>query len=522
MLFNHVKLPSPAIASDYLKLEKQIPDPEKITSGTSRLRFFVVNPNTIDATTPIRLSALTAGIRAAVDQQFGHRSYWVLADVASHKFHSPKGFHYFDLVEKGERNLLAKVNAVAWSEGADRIREFERQTGQRFGNDIQVLVCVRVDFHAVYGLKLTVIDIDARFTLGQLEAQRQAVLERLLREAPQDVWRMGDRFVTTNASLKLPLVIQRIAVVASERSAGYEDFRHSLTAQSHGFAFKLTPFDTLVQGPENAGAIVRRLQEIASMPDAFDAVVIVRGGGAQTDLLIFDQYEVARTVAGLRIPVLTGIGHLRNETITDLMAHTASKTPTEAAESIIQHNRNFEEKLLSLQQRIILRAQQRLQSSERIQSQLERQLTAGIRQRVKEERIENDQILHRLLQAVRTRISTHQHSLTHASAGLSLAPQSLARRRDNLEHQISQLKFQTKYKLDQGKRDMVHLTTLVRLSSPAEALKRGFAILRKDGRILTDASSLNPGDDVKITLKDSELTTRITHKITLNGTEFDL
>lgn len=522
MLFVDTNLPSPAVGSENLKLEKQIPHSEKFTSGTSRLRFFVVNPNTIDATTPIRLSALTAGIRTAVDQQFGHRAYWVLADVASHKFHSPKGFHYFDLVEKGERNLLAKVNAVAWTEGAARIREFERQTGQRFGNDIQVLVCVRVDFHAVYGLKLTVIDIDARFTLGQLEAQRQAVFERLLREAPQDVWRLGDRYVTTNATLKLPLVIQRIAVVASERSAGYEDFRHSLTAQSHGFAFKLTPFDTLVQGPENAGAIVRRLHEIASMPDAFDAVVIVRGGGAQTDLLIFDQYEVARAVAGLRIPVFTGIGHLRNETITDLMAHTASKTPTEAAESIISHNRNFEEKLLSFQQRIILRAQQRLQASVRIQSQMERQLTAGIRQRVKEERIENDQVLHRLLHAVRSRISTHQQVLTFTSAGLSLAPQSLARRRDALEQQILQLKFQVRYQLEQGQRDMAHLTTIVRLSSPAEALKRGFAILRKDGRILTDAIALNPGDEVNIILKDSELTTRIINKITKNGTEFDL
>ncbi|MEY4886114.1 MAG: exodeoxyribonuclease large subunit, partial [Bacteroidota bacterium] len=204
----------------------------------------------------------------------------MLADVASHKYHAPKGFHYFDLVEKGDRNLLAKVNAVAWTEGASRIREFERLTGQRFGDDIHVLVCVRVDYHPVYGLKLTLVDIDARFTLGQLEAQRQAVLERLLRELPNDVWLVGDRYKTTNAALRLPKVIQRIAVVASERSAGYEDFRHSLESQHHGFSFKLTPFDTLVQGPENAGAIVRRLNEIAGMPDAFDAVVIVRGGGA--------------------------------------------------------------------------------------------------------------------------------------------------------------------------------------------------------------------------------------------------
>ena len=285
-----------------------------------------------------------------VERNFSHQSYWVLADVASHKFHAPKGFHYFDLVEKGDRNLLAKVNAVAWSEGAARIRDFERQTGQRFGDDIHVLACVRVDFHALYGLKLTLIDVDAHFTLGQLEAQRQAVFERLLQEAPKDVWKVGDRYMTSNKTLRLPRVIQRIAVVASERSAGYEDFRHSLTSHSLGYSFRLTPFDTLVQGPSNAIAIVRRLAEISTRQDEFDAVVIVRGGGAQTDLLIFDQYEVARAVAGLRIPVLTGIGHLRNETITDMMAHTATKTPTECADTIINHNRSFEDQLLQLRQ----------------------------------------------------------------------------------------------------------------------------------------------------------------------------
>lgn len=482
----------------------------------------MVNPNTIDASAPIRLSALTTGIRNAVEQHFGQRSYWVLADVASHKFHAPKGFHYFDLVEKGDRNLLAKVNAVAWTEGAARIRAFEQQTGQRFGNDIHVLVCVRVDFHALYGLKLTLVDIDARFTLGQLEAQRQAVLERLLREAPQDVWQVGDRYVTTNATLKLPRVIQRIAVVASERSAGYEDFRHSLMTQSQGFAFKLTPFDTLVQGPENVGAIVRRLQEIAAMPDAFDAVVIVRGGGAQTDLLIFDQYEVARAVAGLRIPVFTGIGHLRNETITDLMAHTAAKTPTECAETIIAHNRHFEEQLLSLQQRIILRAQQRLRTAERIQGQLDQRLAASVHDRLDEERKANDLIMHRLFHAVSTRIAAHRGALNLAAANLSLTPERLGRRQDALRQQIRDLNRQVRLTLDQQQREITHLTALIRLSSPAEALKRGFAILRKDGRILTDASSLNPGDEINITLKDTELTTRIILKSAKDGAEFDL
>ena len=446
----------------------------------------------------------------------------MLADVASHKYHAPKGFHYFDLVEKGDRTLLAKVNAVAWTEGASRIREFERLTGQRFGDDIHVLVCVRVDYHPVYGLKLTLVDIDARFTLGQLEAQRQAVLERLLREMPNDVWLVGDRFKTTNAALRLPKVIQRIAVVASERSAGYEDFRHSLESQHHGFSFKLTPFDTLVQGPENAGAIVRRLNEIAGMPDAFDAVVIVRGGGAQTDLLIFDQYEVAAAVAALHVPVFTGIGHLRNETITDLMAHTATKTPTECAEHIIAHNRNFEDQLMALRQRIILRAQQQINGAERAQRQTEQRLTQTVQWRLGDERTNNEQLMYRLFHAVRNRISEEKQTLGRSSIILSLTPERLVRCDDALQQQTLQLNKQVRYTIEQQQRELTHLTSIIRLSSPDEALKRGFAILKKDGKIITDPSPLNPGDEIDITLKDTEITTRIIQKSLRNGNEFDL
>jgi exodeoxyribonuclease VII large subunit len=310
--------------------------------------------------------------------------------------------------------------------------------------------------------------------------------------------------------------------VASERSAGYEDFRHSLESQHHGFSFKLTPFDTLVQGPENAGAIVRRLNEIAAMPDAFDAVVIVRGGGAQTDLLIFDQYEVAAAVAALHIPVFTGIGHLRNETITDLMAHTASKTPTECAEHIIAHNRNFEDQLMALRQRIILRAQQQMNGAERAQRQTEQRLTQTVQWRLGDERTNNEQLMYRLFHAVRNRISEEKQTLGRSSIILSLTPERLVRCDDALQQQTLQLNKQVRYTIEQQQRELTHLTSIIRLSSPDEALKRGFAILKKDGKIITDPSPLNPGDEIDITLKDTEITTRIIQKSPRNGNEFDL
>ena len=291
----------------------------------------------------IRLSELNKQIQAVIETNFNELQLWVIADITNHSFKEKTNYHYFDLVEKAESSneLLAKISGKSWGSGSSKIREFERITGQKFSNNINVLVRVKVNYHIVFGLSLDIQDIDTNFTIGVLEQQRQATLASLVANNPDVITRVGDRYITRNARLPLPMIIQRIAVVSSKTSAGNEDFKHTLLNNPYGYKFEIHDYHTVVQNEINAQQFLERLIDVFKSNIPFDAVVINRGGGSQTDFLIFDNYKIGLAVARFPMPIITGIGHQKNETITDLMAHTQTKTPTKAAEFIITHNRHL-------------------------------------------------------------------------------------------------------------------------------------------------------------------------------------
>ena len=473
--------------------------------------------------TPIRLSDLAGRIRKTVDDAFGGQAHWVMADVSNHKFYPGKNHHYFDLVEKGPNGITAKLNAVAWFEGNRNIRAFERQTGQRFGNDIHVLVKVVVDFHVQYGLKLTLMDIDARFTLGQLEERRQATIQRLLTECPDLVRMEGDRLVSANMGLRLPKVVQRIAVVSSESSAGYADFMHSLEDNAHGYAFHVTPFFTRVQGTENADELAERLYAIAENAEAFDAIAVIRGGGSQTDFLLFDEYIVARAVAAMPIPVLTGLGHLKDTSLTDLLCHTRHKTPTECAESIVARNRRFEEEMERTGRQLLLQVQRLLSRQQRTLTELGNTLSRSAQKTLRQEGDTLTRLRMRLAEQTRARLNTERNALSNREGLLRHRPASLLREAALYTARMQGiLQSSTLHLLRERKSDLANLATVLRMASPEETLKRGFAILKSGGRILADASSLNPGDELQVVLKDTEIDTTVTSKKERHGKEFDV
>eukprot|EP01118_Nematostelium_gracile_P010694 TRINITY_DN3723_c0_g2_i4.p1 TRINITY_DN3723_c0_g2~~TRINITY_DN3723_c0_g2_i4.p1 ORF type:complete len:228 (-),score=35.17 TRINITY_DN3723_c0_g2_i4:643-1326(-) len=220
-----------------------------------------------------------------------------------------------------------------------------------------------VQYTPAFGLQLNLLDIDTSFTLGQFEKMRLATLEMLLSRNPDFIRKVGDQYITKNKQQELKPVMQYLAVLSSDTSAGYQDFRHTLANNPWGYGFKIDDYFTAVQGEGNAKNLVNRLIDIYESGKPYDAVILIRGGGAQTDFLIFDNYELSRAVARFPIPVITGIGHQKNETICDLMANTALKTPTKAAEFILANNRVFEEKLIHAQKRIIIKTQQQSSST---------------------------------------------------------------------------------------------------------------------------------------------------------------
>lgn len=297
----------------------------------------------------ISLSDLTNLIANVIADSFEGQAFWVVGDITSHSFKPKENRHFFVLAEKAPEGnaLLARVDAVAWKNASEKIAAFEQVTGCQFGSGLQVLVRVTVSYNAAFGLKLTLIDIDASYTIGALEQEKQNILRRLETECADYITRDGDRYVTRNNQLGWPPAIQRIALIASANTAGYEDFMHILQNNAYGYSFFVDPYFTSVQGDNNSHLLRKVLVDIYNSGKNYHAVAIIRGGGAQTDFLIFDNFGLGQAVAKFPIPIITGIGHQRNETITDLMAHTATNTPTKAAEYIVAHNLQFEQQVLS-------------------------------------------------------------------------------------------------------------------------------------------------------------------------------
>lgn len=419
----------------------------------------------------IRLSELNQKIGATIFQSFANATFWVVADITSHTYRDQKSYHNFELVEKDpvSNRILAKIPGKAWGHGSDRIDQFERLTGQKFTNNINVLVSISVEFHPVYGLQVNLLDIDPAFTLGVLEQQRQMVLEDLVNKNPEFIRKVGDKYVTRNNLLPLAVVIQKIAIISSKTSAGAEDFIHTLANNPFGYKFSIDNYHTVVQGENNADQFLAKIIEVFNSGKPYDAVVIARGGGAQTDFLIFDNYYIGRAIARFPIPIITGIGHQKNETIADLMAHTATKTPTKAAEFIIAHNRQYEDAIITLQRMIVIKSQQIFSSSYRALSQNNMSIINNSR---------------RLLGEQKQNIA----SLKQVVIGKSK----------------STIQFHS--------RSIDHFNSLVRVARPESMLKRGFAIIRSGEKIVTNADNIEAGANLDIILSGSILNTTVNKK----------
>ena len=270
------------------------------------------------------LSELCAEIQEVVENDLLER-YWVCAEIASL---SARGHCYMELVEKAEDNMLAaKVRATCWSNVYSLLSAyFIQETGQALRVGMQVLVEVSVAFHPVYGLSLNVWNIDPTYTQGDLAKQRQATIRRLTEDGVMEL----------QQSLELPTLIHKVAVISAADAAGYGDFCDQLQNNRFGVKFEVELFAAVMQGDHAPKSIIKALNEIVSEEEKWDIVVIIRGGGATTDLGCFDDYELASHCAQFPLPILSGIGHTRDMSIVDMVAHTSVKTPTAAAEWLIE------------------------------------------------------------------------------------------------------------------------------------------------------------------------------------------
>ena len=473
----------------------------------------------------LRLSELNQQIESVVENNFIDSNLWVIADITNHSFKEKTNYHYFDLVEKSEKSneLIAKISGKAWGTGSSKIRDFERITGQRFSNNINVLIRVKVNYHVVFGLSLDIQDIDTNFTIGVLEQNRLATLTSLLANNPEIIQKIGDRYVTRNAKLKLPLIIQRIAVISSKTSAGNEDFKHTLLNNHYGYKFEIHDFFTVVQNDANAQQFLERMIDVFKSGIAYDAVIINRGGGAQTDFLIFDNYKIGLAVAKFPIPIITGIGHQKNETITDLMANTQTKTPTKAAEFIITHNKQFEDEILIFQKTILIKSQQTFSNYYQKLMSLNTSIINTSRTFLnfyKDSLINNNQII---INKTKSLLFENKNTISFIASALITKPRILTGNKLNdLANIVNNLKsFNTSYLRNQTGY-LGHFVKLIKVQSPESILRKGFAIVKYKGQIISDPNVFKSGVEMEVVLMNNSIKSTVKSKSQYNGNEFNL
>ncbi len=403
------------------------------------------------------LSELNSLVRQSIELCLPE-TYWVRAEVSDVRVNS-SGHCYLEFVENKPRGreMLAKARGMIWANVFQLLKPyFEETTGETFRSGIQVLVEVSVNFHEVYGYSLTVRNIDPTYTLGDMSRRRREILERLKEEG----------VLTLNKELPIPVLPQRIAVISSATAAGYDDFSHQLKNNEHHFYFETELFPALMQGNRVEESVLAALDAINLRSEEFDVVVIIRGGGAASELSCFDSYALATVCAQFPLPVITGIGHERDDTVLDVVANTRVKTPTAAAEFLIARMNDAAE-------------------------QLER-LTAGLYNGTSS-----------LLDRARAELETIRHRLpSKALASLSANKMKLVTAQKDLLQLTSVFFVRNTHRLDM-------LAQRLEDMSPEKQLARGYTITLKDGKALKTTDGLNPGDEIVTRYHRGETISRI-------------
>ncbi len=275
----------------------------------------------------ITLSQLTQAIEACLKETL-EPYYWLVAEISELRI-DQRGHCYMTFVEKDDKtgNIAARMSAHCWNYRYKQLAtDFGNTTGTILSAGMKILCCVEIDMHSVYGISLDVVDIDANYTIGELQRLRQQTIERLKKEGVFE----------SNKKLQLSKIPNRIAVISSEKAAGYDDFMRQLTDNGYGFRFTTRLYPALMQGDNAPLSIINALEKINNDIELYDCIVIIRGGGASSDMNCFDDYELASHCAQIQLPVLTGIGHTRDISVVDMVAYQSLKTPTAVAEWIVE------------------------------------------------------------------------------------------------------------------------------------------------------------------------------------------
>lgn len=399
---------------------------------------------------------------------------WVVAETTDVRINQ---HCYLQLLEKNPKTgaTVAKIKAIIWGNQFRFLNaRFKQVTGRDIGNDMKIMVCLSVNYSPQYGLTVVINDINPEFTLGDMERQRQEILNRLTQEG----------IIGQNKTVPVPPVLQRIAIVSAAGAAGYGDFMKQLTDNKYGVCFYPCLFQATMQGVKTVPTVLAALDKVEQNQHMFDCVVIIRGGGGTEELNSFDNYDLARRVATFPLPVIVGIGHERDITVLDYVAGIRVKTPTAAAEHIIlqaanalAHIGDLSNQVVSIARDYIARAKEQLS------------YYAG-----------NLPIMaQRIIDTNTLRLQNFiQNIPLHVQRRIEGENAQLARQKDAIKNAVAQVKMKETMRLEA-------LGDKIELLSPRKVMARGYTLTTCEGKIMTDAAQLEAGKLVTIHFRDGKV-----------------
>lgn len=427
--------------------------------------------------------------------------YWVSAEISELKINY-SGHCYLELVEKNrQEDIKSRARAIMWSGKARLLLPyFENIAGQPLAEDIKVLVRVKIDYHELYGLSLVINDIDPAYTVGEIAVKRKQIIKRLESEGVIDL----------NRELSMPLLPASIAVISSKQAAGYEDFTDELMENEHGYGYKTTLFSASMQGKETEASVIKSINKIYERISDFDIVVIVRGGGSQSDLSWFDNYNIAYLITQMPIPVLTGIGHEKDLSVTDIVAHRSFKTPTAVADYIINHSLKTEEYLRGIRESIINSSRELVKTRRLSINRISVNMSPLVREALRQKHRLLNRTGLRLTGSTRSYISGNRSKLETIKTGIRKRSSEFIHNRSSRINDLNRSISPACSRFTKQKHTVLdNLSRSIDYLSPARVLERGYSITLFNDKAVKSADKLKAGSRIKTILNkgiiDSEI-----------------
>ncbi|WP_313190832.1 exodeoxyribonuclease VII large subunit [Sphingobacterium sp.] len=421
-------------------------------------------PELMDNKTVFTLLEVSRSIQKTIAERY-KSLYWIKAEMNKLNHYSHSGHCYPELLEKKEGKVVAEMRSILWKMDYERInRQFMEVLGEPLREGITMLFQAGISYDPLYGFSLKIVDIDPTFVLGELEKEKRESIKKLTEEGIYDA----------NKRLPFPLIPKRLAIISVETSKGLSDFFKIINGNPWGYKIECTLCPALLQGDKSISSIIKQLEVIANKLEDFDAVAIIRGGGGDVGLSSYNNYFLSKAIAIFPIPVLTGIGHSTNETVSEMVAYKNAITPSELADFLLQKFHNFA--------------------------------------------IPVDNALERMLRAVRRSFEEENLKLKHIVSSISWNSKTfLLKDKAELKGLQAHLIRFSRQNIKENQAQLQHLERMLGIVNPIHILKRGFSIVRIDGKSVHKLDQVEIGSDLEIQLEDGKIISKVINKESNHG-----